>query len=865
MTNRQQLKRPTATSLDRLGALLGTVGVESPPDAGQPVIDIAPPPDPRAALLPLPDTAQQVWELAALRMGLKVDDLRHVDGRRTRTPIVHDEIKIKQMFAVALHTAIGPTRRRRPDDDDDLGTASVTQNKIFDALGRWSPTYLDAHEKAKVSYDMEQKRGTPALRELRGQGLNFLSLVKALRGGCDGLYRTTPPEDGSDVELVDGALLDRYWEIVSADPAYRIGGGLLLADDPSPPHDRGDREVAAEWAYNVVNPGRVGLKVLDVLEAERLLFDVGAYREDFERIRKKLAEEGIAFDKAKAVAKVEFDVVKRTPKTDPDYDARRKVASGHYRPAKDRYKKALGDFQAAWPIIAELDRRELRNGFVMIKSRFFMGLNRRYYALDFWPDKIGKGELTDDLSVTGLTLTRNTVRRGRYFWAPSPIDQAKTVTGFPHSSLAALGVDAAPLVGVDVSASWLHTQAAFLMVDLEAWLETNSYKDDTTIVAQTKHAEPGDPFILPRGPDDPDLPKAVNNASMMDNYGGKRIAKGLRDDGFDLGTEKNVRMLLNDSRLKMHAVKETWPSACEMIAERAHPFAGIEFAAPLDRTPIRLNPVQRFRQSPIPHGTVTVDQAARLEHVKAKLRGLIVGPKKTHEEAVKVLHELIDSEKVREFWEDGRQYLPLRRSKKDKLKNRPGLPLEEWAGHKLSAPLAPRMPSAGNEGVSIYFALPMSDQDEHDDYRVWPEKLKSSLRPFLIHILDATYMSFVVLLFKKMGGGTIVSIYDAWFVAADDEAMLMEAILAAGQLWLRSLGPAYDLLVRYLTGTEYEKWAVDLRVRWEKRVEAGLWPKFRVGPAETGELIWEDEGVARSFGPQPLGFVRDLQYLLGEE
>lgn len=186
----------------------------------------------------------------------------------------HDEIKLKQMFAVALHTAIGPTRRRRPDDDDDLGKASATQNKIFDALGaRWSSTYLDAHEKAKVSYDMELNWGTPALSEMRKNVLIFLALVKAIRGGCEGLYRTSDAEDGSDVELVDSALLDKYWGIVSVDPAFRSGRGLLLADEPSPPHDRGDRDVAAEWEYNVVNPGPVGLEVIGLLAKQRLLFD----------------------------------------------------------------------------------------------------------------------------------------------------------------------------------------------------------------------------------------------------------------------------------------------------------------------------------------------------------------------------------------------------------------------------------------------------------------------------------------------------------------------------------------------------------------------------------------------------------------
>jgi hypothetical protein len=210
-----------------------------------------------------------------------------------------------------------------------------------------------------------------------------------------------------------------------------------------------------------------------------------------------------------------------------------------------------------------------------------MGLNRRYYAIDFWPSEVGKGRLSEDVSVPGVRLTEETVRRGRWFRVPLTGADAR-LTGIPVFDFAALGVDTVHMVGVDVSTSWLHTQSAVLMDPLEAWLEGNSYKADTKALAQAMYDD-GE-LELPDGRDHPDLEKAVNTASMMDHYGGKRIARGLKDDGLNLGSEKNVRRLLGDPRIRMHQVRAIWKSRCEMVVEKAwndDPYAGVKFNAPL--------------------------------------------------------------------------------------------------------------------------------------------------------------------------------------------------------------------------------------------------------------------------------------------
>jgi hypothetical protein len=214
-----------------------------------------------------------------------------------------------------------------------------------------------------------------------------------------------------------------------------------------------------------------------------------------------------------------------------------------------------------------------------------------------------------------------------------------------------------------------------------------------------------------------------------------------------------------------------------------------------------------------------------------------------------VLCDLIDSDEIRAIWRGDRQYVPLRRGN-DKIgaKERPGLPLEEWLGQRLEEPLRPRMPSAGSEGVSIYFALPIGEQ-KNGEYPSSLRELTKKLRPVLVHIPDSTYMSFVVKRFDELGGGPIVSIYDAWYVAADAELTLRKAIEDAGEPWLRHLGPIYDLFIYYLKGTEHEKWATDLREQWDERVRAGRWPRFKVGAAETADLIWDDDGAPRHFGP----------------
>ena len=98
------------------------------------------------------------------------------------------------------------------------------------------------------------------------------------------------------------------------------------------------------------------------------------------------------------------------------------------------------------------------------------------------------------------------------------------------------------------------------------------------------------------------------------------------------------------------------------------------------------------------------------------------------------------------------------------------------------------------------------------------------------------FAGLVVEKLNDLGVRDIVSLHDCWMVASDALLALYDAVAAAGEPWLRRLGPAYDALEQYLPAdTRFGALVRDWRRQWQQRVAAGDWPKFRVDPAK---LVW---------------------------
>jgi hypothetical protein len=138
----------------------------------------------------------------------------------------------------------------------------------------------------------------------------------------------------------------------------------------------------------------------------------------------------------------------------------------------------------------------------------------------------------------------------------------------------------------------------------------------------------------------------------------------------------------------------------------------------------------------------------------------------------------------------------------------------------------------------VYVNLPAGKPNAAGDYPVDAEKLGRVLLPCLAHTMDSAFASFVVEELHAAGVRDVVSVHDCWMVAADAGPALERAIEAAGDPWLRSLGPIYDAMRRVLGddpvfGPKVAGW----KRQWKRRVREQRWPRFLVSGATLWSLI----------------------------
>jgi hypothetical protein len=98
------------------------------------------------------------------------------------------------------------------------------------------------------------------------------------------------------------------------------------------------------------------------------------------------------------------------------------------------------------------------------------------------------------------------------------------------------------------------------------------------------------------------------------------------------------------------------------------------------------------------------------------------------------------------------------------------------------------------------------------------------------------------------GGVTdVITIHDAFLVAAEQEGALVAALERAGRAWLLKLKPVYEDIAGYLAGSSYEDWWSQCRVRWQERVDGHKWPNFKA----ISQVLHEEHEIITSPREEP--------------
>ena len=703
-----------------------------------------------------------------------------------RMPKDPDGDTAARAFVVALDYVISL------GDQSEEG-AQLTFTGLFGALARyWSLAYRDAMSRgAMVPYDMSEATLTGrdgAWREVQVAGVNVEAIWELLRRqtavrrpvlerqldglpiwarvirpgwrpgewpheGLSQLYVLTRVGGvlhprGRRVRLIEGPLLDAVRQAILDDSQYRRPERrrLLLADEHAPALLR-RQKTCEERPYDVVHLGERSRDVLAILESSRVQFHVSQFRKDCE--------------------------------ASPDLkQAFRSV-----------YERTAG----------------ITDDVVVIRSRFFRALNRRFNAEEFWPEHVPKQYRSKWFSPAAIHVHG-------YIDADRYIDE-EMLTDF---------------VVRDISSSQTQILSVFLgEPELEALATSRTVKFKCYLAQQLwafheselgcscgsgdVHA-PLTPGYA--GPDDERLVEFIKEIWMRRNYGGKfgETVQDLADSSEDLVGEQDtygpgwnanvhepggVRAATRYFEAFLRTLPpwigaiNTFLKACEYIGRHADSEGGVVFADPLDGAPVQWNPIKRAIKS-LPAGS---------NHLEANLSGRSV----------------------------------------------------TVSGRKKFTP---------------------------PPWRVDDVELSRRVAPCLVHALDAYFNALVLEYLHYIGVDEIIAVHDAWFVPREVETILQDddtgafsgsavldwAIDYVGQEWLSGvgrvpdpdkplyysmtnpdavvdvglgrerlgppsetrpgLGVVYDWFVGALKGSDFEQFALNIRVRWRERVVAERWPTF---------------------------------------
>ncbi len=647
----------------------------------------------------------------------------------------------------------------------------LTKNTAFDTLARhWSDHYRAAIENgpAEISYDMTADTLRASRRDLLRNGIRLDALWKAALRGA-GLYRATRhPRGGYTVKLdTDSPALQRFREIVGADPEYRRPSDRprLLRANETAEPQPARQEVAAEWAHNIVTTGKRSADLIRRLEAARVYLDVPVFLADLRAW--EVARDTAAHELQRRYGVNATLSTHRPPRTFVHKGKRRRVQSERERHVWARWRQQRKTRRTSW-------LREVR------------------LLLDVYDKKSAhlaqELEVRDQLQTLGITEGLVEIRSGffqinerRYypahFW---PLEVTKkdertdVVDRFEQDDIEVEIIEQTSRRG-----RWFRARSGRSAIEHtraieRAWPEVDE-------------SDPALQEIQPLVGYDVSSSQLQILAVLL---GHRELEEQLR--------QQSIKVIAAD-----------W--ALAKGRDPRHPFT---LSADADR-----DQIEKAGGKAI----MTLIYGSEPKEIAREVK--ILGD----EENLKRLFRGIDG--VNQVYRD---WLPACRAVAEQACRRDsfaGVVLRDPYGRALVRwnPVRRVLKHVSSDGFKVYYRPPVGAPNDRGDYPVDKGKLTRKISPGIVHVLDAAFMSFVVEALNARGVTDIVSIHDCWLVAAEAEPELLEAVEAAGEPWLRSLGPVYEALIGYLTGTKHEARVREWKRTWERRVALGNdWPRLKV-------------------------------------
>jgi hypothetical protein len=589
-------------------------------------------------------TAEKLWDLVAPELGFDISAITTTVAKLTAAERDVAETTAKQALAIALDTAVAC-------GEDGKALSAI---RMFAALAEvWSPAYRAARTRgARRVFEMTADTIRAAWDELLHQGVHVRALWSTVTSGSPAPARRQPDRAATVADLykarlqrpqkvgrgprhrqyfirlippatvysrhrrghrVGSKIREPFEQLLTADSEYQRQAPrvrLLLADDEPPPV-KIDRVVASEREYDVMHVGDGATEIRQRLETARLYLDLRTVQRDRDRWRTNLKAHGWrpayrAWGRHPEV---------RAARQNVDADERRAEMKRLYRAWLDENDKAAlrlrnsyrtlkGRYQAARSVMRQVDRLRRAgrissvNNRIAIKSTFFVGKNRRWYARNIWvPDTSSKepfAEVVDsDWKKNTFRICRTT-QRGRWFLA-----RVLKTTPDGWRGLR-------PMYAVDVSSSMDHLLAIVLGYREEERqiVEGELAPKDARARRAWDAAGRGQVVLIGfTGAEDHRLRNCISEIQNT-RYGAdvSNLAKLLQNDpatyGPGLGSADNVCAFLKAVEAPYDQI---WLRTCRALADAAiAQDGGVHVLDPLDETEFTWNP-PRIRKRVISH------------------------------------------------------------------------------------------------------------------------------------------------------------------------------------------------------------------------------------------------------------------------